>query len=88
MMSGVAEAPHNRLLNFQDAAAYMGVRSQTIRRLIERGALTPVKLPLVRRVLFDRLDLDRLIDSGKSAGKAMDETMPLAAVGADDHGQG
>jgi excisionase family DNA binding protein len=85
MISGVPEAPYNRLLNFQDAAAYMGVRSQTIRRLIERGALTPVKLPLVRRVLFDRRDLDNIIEAGK--GRA-DNPAALVAMGADDDVEG
>jgi excisionase family DNA binding protein len=87
MISGVPEAPYNRLLNFQDAAAYMGVRSQTIRRLIERGALTPVKLPLVRRVLFDRCDLDRLIEDGKGGDNGAETEMPLAAIGTSDHGE-
>jgi excisionase family DNA binding protein len=87
MISGVPEAPHNRLLNFQDAASYMGVRSQTIRRLMERGVLPTVRLPLVRRVLFDRCDLDKLIADGKSSDNATDG-MPLAAVGADNHGEG
>jgi hypothetical protein len=81
-------APQQRLLSFNSSAEYCGVTQQTIRRLMARGVLTPVRLPEVRRVLFDRHDLDRLIEGGKAADKAVDEAMPLAAVGVDDHGQG
>ena len=87
MTTDVGEALHSRLLNFHDAASYCGVRPTTIRRLMERGVLPTVRLPLVRRVLFDRLDLDRLIEGAKSIDKETDG-MPLAAVGVDEHGQG
>jgi excisionase family DNA binding protein len=79
-------APQRRLLSFNSSAEYCGVTQQTIRRLMARGVLTPVRLPEVRRILFDRQDLDRLIESGKAADTAADETMPLTAVGVENHG--
>jgi hypothetical protein len=62
-----------RLLNVDDAGTYLGgVSAGTIRKLVERGVLVPVRLPstrstsaLNRRLLFDRSDLDALIDQWK-----------------------
>jgi hypothetical protein len=88
MLKDVLDAsPQRRLLSFTSSAEYCGVTMQTIRRLMDRGALTPVRLPEVRRILFDKQDLDRLIERGKAGDKGTEE-MPLAAVGAGDHGEG
>jgi hypothetical protein len=59
-----------RLLDVHSAAKYLGVSMWTIRDLEAAGALQRVRLPLtgqreVRRLLFDRLDLDRLVDRSK-----------------------
>lgn len=81
-------SPQRRLLSFNSSAEYCGVTQQTIRRLMARGVLTPVRLPEVRRILFDKEDLDRLITDGKAGEKVTEHSMPLAAVGADDHGEG
>lgn len=59
-----------RLLDVRAAAAYLGVSSWTVRDLEAAGALRRVRLPLpsgreVRRVLYDRLDLDRLVEGLK-----------------------
>jgi hypothetical protein len=62
-----------RLLNVNDAGTYLGgVSAGTIRKLVERGVLVPVRLPSTRstsasnrRLLFDRSDLDALIDQWK-----------------------
>jgi hypothetical protein len=59
-----------RLLDVYAAAEYLGVSMWTIRDLEAAGALQRVRLPLtgqreVRRLLFDRLDLDRLVDRSK-----------------------
>jgi excisionase family DNA binding protein len=54
-----------RLLSFESAASYLDVTGQTIRRLIARGVLLPVRIPALRRVMFDRNDLDRLIEASK-----------------------
>ena len=60
----LAVAP-GRLLGFDAAAGYLNVTGQTIRRLMARGVLHPVHIPTLRRVLFDREDLDSLIEAGK-----------------------
>jgi len=63
--SGPLDAP--RLLDVEAAAAYLGVSAWTVRDLVERGSLSRVALPGVRRLLFDRCDLDRLIDTSRLA---------------------
>ena len=61
-----------RLLDLAAASAYSGIAVWSLRRLIWNGVIPTVKLPalngrgaLMRRVLVDRADLDRLIDSHK-----------------------
>ena len=62
-----------RLLNVTETRHYLGdISDATIRRLVARGELRPVRLPSVkragesgRRLLFDRDDLDALIDRWK-----------------------
>jgi hypothetical protein len=54
-----------RLLGLESAATYLDTTTKTISRLITRGVLTPVRIPTLRRVFFDREDLDRLINAGK-----------------------
>ena len=54
-----------RLLGLEAAAAYLDTTERSVRRLIERGVLQPVAIPMLRRVLIDRQDLDHLIDAGK-----------------------
>lgn len=59
-----------RLLDSEGAAQYLGVSSWTIRDLEASGHLPRVRLPLpggkeVRKLLYDRADLDRLIDNSK-----------------------
>jgi excisionase family DNA binding protein len=58
-------APEVRLLGLDAAAGYLSVDAMTIRRLIARGCLSPVRIEGVRRVLIDREDLDRLIAAAK-----------------------
>jgi excisionase family DNA binding protein len=65
MLTDVLEVSETRLLGFDAAASYLNVTGQTIRRLMARGVLQPVHIPTLRRVLFDRQDLDSLIESGK-----------------------
>lgn len=52
-----------RLLNIDEAAAYIGRTPGALRQLIYRGGLPVVKLD--RRVQIDREDLDKLIDGSK-----------------------
>lgn len=62
-----------RLLDVDDAALYLGgISTWTVRALVTRGVLVPVRLPSCRqtsasnrRLLFDRNDLDVLIDNWK-----------------------
>lgn len=66
-----------RLLDVEATAEYLGgISIWTVRGLVEKGYLTPVRLPSVRhrgengrRLLFDRADLDRLIDQGKAGAR-------------------
>ncbi len=64
-MAELVEITEGRLLGFEEVASYLHVNGATIRRLIERGVLQPVRIPTLRRVLFDRQDLDHLIETGK-----------------------
>jgi hypothetical protein len=59
-----------RLLDVDAAAAYLSVSSWTIRDLEAAGRLPRVRLPLngereLKRLLFDRTDLDRLVERSK-----------------------
>ena len=66
-------APLPRLLDLKAAGAYLGVSYWTARTLVDAGALPTVKLPMcprsdgrvLRRILIDRNDLDRLIEASK-----------------------
>jgi predicted site-specific integrase-resolvase len=65
-----------RLLDRETAAAYLSVSVDTLDRLLQSGALHVVRLPVqrdrntgvgirgtTRRILLDRHELDRLVDS-------------------------
>ena len=62
-----------RLLNVTETRHYLGdISDATIRKLVARGVLRPVRLPSVnhrgeagRRVLFAREDLDAVVDAWK-----------------------
>ncbi len=61
-----------RLLDLHGAAAYLGLSEWTVRDLEHGGILPRVRVPLanhgeLRKILFDRVDLDRLIDAWKEA---------------------
>jgi hypothetical protein len=60
-----------RLLDLRTAAAYLGVSDWTARDLEAAGTLKRVRIPLpnhgeLRKLLFDRVDLDRLVDAWKA----------------------
>jgi excisionase family DNA binding protein len=59
-----------RLLGVAEAARYLGVKRSTVYELHACGELRRVRLSLehqdVRRLLFDRLDLDALVERGKA----------------------
>jgi hypothetical protein len=62
-----------RLLDIKETARYLGGLSPwTVRGLVERGELTPVRLPSLvrpgehgRRLLFDVRDLDAFVERMK-----------------------
>lgn len=59
-----------RLLDLDATARYLGVSGWTVRDLVAVGVLPRVRVPLphggeLRRLLFDREDLDRLISGWK-----------------------
>ncbi len=69
-MAMVQVAIPPRLLTLEATAAYLGVSPWTVRDLEAAGVLRRVCVPLpggreLRKLLFDRTDLDRLIESWK-----------------------
>jgi hypothetical protein len=59
-----------RLLDLQGTAAYLGLSEWTVRELEHCGTLARVRIPLpnqgeLRKLLFDRRDLDALIEAWK-----------------------
>jgi hypothetical protein len=83
-----------RLLDLPTAAAYLGVLLWAIRDLEAAGTLNRVRVPLppdrrgrrrggeLRKLLYDRADLDRLIDMWKAASEAwMSRSLRAADVG-------
>jgi hypothetical protein len=63
-----------RLLDLERAAAYLGLSGWTVRDLEAAGVLQRVRIPLanggeMRKLLFDRADLDQLIERWKDAAR-------------------
>lgn len=66
-----------RLLDLEATAAYLGLSPWTVRYLESAGTLRRVRIPLpptkdrpsgeLRKLLFDRSDLDRLVEEWKQA---------------------
>jgi excisionase family DNA binding protein len=59
------------LLSIDEVGIYLGVSPWTIRDLVAAGQLRPVRLPgiggkEIRRLLFDRHQLDQLVESAQS----------------------
>jgi hypothetical protein len=68
--SGLQTAIAPRLFNLDAAAAYLSMSPWTIRDLEAKGVLPGVRVPLprggeLRKLLFDKADLDRLIGAWK-----------------------
>ena len=55
-----------RLVDLRDAGAYLGISVRSVANLMANGKLQPVRL-LNRRLLFDRADLDALIQAVKAS---------------------
>jgi excisionase family DNA binding protein len=63
-MTSVAQiGVERRLLNYTRAAAYLGISIRSMKELAANGAVP--KVPIGSRVLFDREDLDRLVEQLK-----------------------
>ena len=65
---------HPRLLDLHATAAYIGVSEWTVRDLEAAGIIARIRIPLsnhgeLRKLLFDKKDLDCLVDSWKDAKK-------------------
>jgi excisionase family DNA binding protein len=54
-----------RLFGREAAADYMNMTIRSLERLVDKGILTPVRIAGFRRTLFDKQDLDRLIEAAK-----------------------
>lgn len=64
------DEPQTRgLVRLRDAARYLGVGVSTLYRLIDRGGLTPVVLPGLRGMRFDRSELAKLVEGAKVQGR-------------------
>jgi predicted DNA-binding transcriptional regulator AlpA len=61
-----ASSPRARCLDVAATAIFLGVQRRTVWRLVEKKTLRPIRLPGMRKVLFDVLDLEALILEAKS----------------------
>lgn len=52
-----------RVLDLDGAARYLNLSTWTVRELRTAGHLPALEVPGVRRLLFDRLALDRVVDA-------------------------
>ncbi len=62
-----------RLLDLETSASYLGVSHWTIREMLDVGVLPRVRIPLpnggeLRKILIDKGDLDRAVESWKEKG--------------------
>jgi len=62
----------SRLLDLAQTAEYLGISPWTVRDLAANGTLRRVSIPLgggrdLRKLLFDRADLDRLVEAWKDS---------------------
>lgn len=76
-LRGEISAPPQRLMTLKQAATYLGLSYWTLRDYALAGRIQPVKLPPLtaregekqkadlRRILFDKKDLDAFVDSLK-----------------------
>ena len=51
-----------RVLDLEQAARYLGLSTWTVRELRAAGEIPALEVPGVRRLLFDRAILDRVVD--------------------------
>jgi hypothetical protein len=72
--SSTPQTPEPRLFDDDQAAVYLGVSKSQLRNLVANRIVPRVNVPSgdgtprsIRRLLLDRADLDRLIDSWKGS---------------------
>ena len=65
-----ATAPDRRLWGLGETARYLGISQWSVRELEWAGTLTRVRLPGLRRLLFDSLDIVALVERSKRGGPA------------------
>jgi hypothetical protein len=64
--STIPDLPKPRSLSREGTAAYLGTTALTVDRLVGKGLLMPIRLPGLRRLFFDRMDVDAFVDAGKA----------------------
>ena len=62
-LAGVSAIP--RLLSVAELAALLHCTPRTVYRLVERDVIWPVRVPALRRVLFDLHDVEALLKHGQ-----------------------
>lgn len=60
-----ASNPRARCLDVAATAEFLGVTRRTVWRLVDKKTLRPIRLPGMRKVLFDVMDLEALIQEAK-----------------------
>jgi hypothetical protein len=67
--------PGARLVDIAGGGLFLGLSRREMFRLVESGALKPVRIPGVRALRLDVRDLERLVEAGKA-----ETTSPLEAA--------
>jgi len=69
--TGLSQGLSRRLLDLEGTAIYLGISPRSVRALEAAGTLYRVEIPLgsgeLRKVLYDRVQLDRLVDGWSRA---------------------
>ncbi len=74
MLTEMTAEMESRLLTVKQTCSYLNISHTTLYRMIERKEITPVNIG--GRTLFDRKDLDELIERAKTG-----ETSPVKKRG-------
>lgn len=79
-LTPLPEGITQRGLSREQAAAYLGISTETLRQLTDRGDVAKMPLP-GRRVVYDRAALDRWLDraSNLDAGTTAAGSVPQPA---------
>jgi hypothetical protein len=77
---GDSMEPETRLFSREETAVYLGTTPRSVDRLVNRGVLVPIRIPGLQRTLFDKQDLERLIESSRPEGQDSSKQPVQAAV--------